>query len=292
MTNSIAFTIILVVTLVVSSNGQIQQEDPAATALATTGEPTFVHLDDIHKQDANTMGLLSIPDGGTMGRCKSTGSVYLTLPNSRDNLNVIFKDPRDAPKSAADAIIQVAKHEVLDNVFPAVGLIFANMSDTADETKFRIYALNLLDVISQSDQSAWGIDDKSTVYRVEVTNVTETVGNVTSEWTPDEVFSAGRVSFPSGTLMYDLIDYDDDTIDEERRQYTIAHLINNRQLVHNSNRFAAMMNGADRVGAQGVMTLWLLGPLSIPLYPIFIACCSVAIWFWYTIQPFLFCCVI
>lgn len=265
-------------------------------AVAKMMEPQSVVLDKLSKADDNTIGLLSIPAGGRISRCTS-GASYLHLPNAAASMNAIFKDPTKAPTSMDDYTLQYAPHDVIDTVLPTTAILFANMSDHANATNFRVYALELLDVVTSHGGDA-KTDSPHVLYRMDVISVTETIGTEsTEEISIEKLLENNMVDFAEGTMLMDLIDVDDDMIDAVKRNNSLATMVRTGQLVHNSERFARQLayesgNQNALVRAQGVLTLWLLGPLSIPLYPAFIACCAVTIWIWYLIQPFLFCCII
>merc|ERR1719277_564979 len=196
-----------------------------------------------------------------------------------------------------DYTLQYAPHDVIDTVLPTTAILFANMSDHANATNFRVYALELLDVVTSHGGDA-KTDSPHVLYRMDVISVTETIGTEsTEEISIEKLLENNMVDFAEGTMLMDLIDVDDDMIDAVKRNNSLATMVRTGQLVHNSERFARQLayesgNQNALVRAQGVLTLWLLGPLSIPLYPAFIACCAVTIWIWYLIQPFLFCCII
>lgn len=173
------------------------------------------------------------------------------------------------------------------NVFPATAVLFANHSNCADAVSFRLYTVKLHDLISE-------LEDPDLMYKMEVTSVLETVGNQTYSVPVEYLFENGPVTFPAGTMMIDLIDIDDERVTDERKQYTLEHMSKSGELAYNADKYAVKaMGGEDAlVGAQGVLTLWILGPFSIPLYPPFIVCCAFSLLIFYTIQPFVFCCII
>lgn len=272
-----------------------KSDTSTALAIPQRLEPPVTILSEITKQDENSIAMLSLPDGGRMSRCRSSGSVYLHLPNSGQRMNVVAQSPPYNITRPEDLTIKFAGHNALASVFPTTAILFTNESCTRNETNFRLFTLTMLDLVTEPE-------DEHLIYKVEIRNATRTLNLETEQVAVDELFytrgaddvmSQSAVSFPTGTMMMDLIDIHDGSIDEERKQYTLAHMADTGELTYNADRFArSVADGGDYVTAQGVLTLWLLGPFSIPLYPAFIVCCAFSLLIWYTIQPFLFCCII
>lgn len=273
----------------VSSQDMPTTYDGNTSVMRTEIEPTIEILETITKSDENSLAMLSLPEGGQLMQCPSSRTTYLKLPGSASRMNIVAESPPYNLSSIEDVTIKYANHSTLENIFPTFAVLFANMSTNANETNFRLHELVLLDLVS-----GWDENDDSAFYRVEILNVTQTVGDgPTTTIRPMDMFSSGRsANFPSGTLMMDLIDHTDKNVKAERVQYTLARMSETGELAYNAERFAKQSVGGDFVGAQGVMTLWLLGPFSIPLYPAFITCCAASSLIWYLIQPFVFCCII
>lgn len=288
------FVMIVMLFLLVSAS-TAQHDD--TFSMVKKVEPQSVILDELSKADDNTIGLLSIPAGGRISRCTS-GASYLYLPNAAASMNAIFQDPTKAPTSMEDYTLQYAPHDVIDTVLPTTAILFANMSEYANATHFRVYALELLDVVTSQHSDDVKMDSPHVLYRMNVMSVTETIGaDSTTEIPIEKILEDKTVGFAEGTMLMDLIDVDDEMISSDTRNNSLATMIATGQLAHNSERYAqqlAVESGDQNalVRAQGVLTLWLLGPFSIPLYPAFIACCAVTIWIWFLIQPFMFCCII
>jgi len=272
-----------------------QSDTSTALAVPQRLEPPVTILSEITKQDENSIAMLSIPDGGRMSWCRSSGSVYLHLPNSGQRMNVVAPSPPYNITRPEDLTIKFAGHNAVESVFPTTAILFTNESCTRNETHFRLFTLTMLDLVTEPE-------DEHLIYKVQIRNVSRTLKEETEEMSVDDLFYSrgaddvmrrSSVSFPTGTMMMDLIDIYDTSIDEDRKQYTLAHMAESGELTYNADRFARSVGeGGDYVTAQGVLTLWLLGPFSIPLYPAFIVCCAFSLLIWYTIQPFLFCCII
>jgi len=252
-----------------------------------------IMVDDISKSDDSAISMLSISEGGRISHCSSSGSSYLTLPNANGLMHIVAQAPQLGKLNATEneVTIRYASHSSIANVFPTTAVLFANETMTTDSTEFRLYTLQLLDLVSFPDNTAL-------TYRVVIKNATShrnVNGTVASAVIMDEILpsssqSAPTIMFPSGSLMIDLIDADDETIDADRRRYTLANMAKSGMLEYQANKLAASPDG--QINAQGLLSLWVLGPLSIPLYPFFFACCSASLLIWYTIQPFVFCCII
>jgi len=181
-----------------------------------------------------------------------------------------------------------SRHKTIENVFPTTAILFSNESATMNTTHFRLFEMTLTDLVSRPEA-------EPLIYKVDLKNIFETIGTKTTEhMSVDRIFGDARhMSFTMGTLMMDLIDNDDDTVAFDRRKYTLAHMADSGELMYYADKYARQAAaGGELVGAQGVLTLWILGPFSIPLYPAFIACCAASSLIWYTIQPFVFCCII
>jgi len=264
---------------------------------ASTHPPPTVLLKDITSSDDNALAMLSVPSGGRISRCPSSGTTYLTLKNTTNIMNIVARTSQFAdtvatsPIPASDISIQYAPHDVIANVFPTTAVLFTNESATADENRIRLYTLSLLDLVSLPE-------DESVTYRVEVVNVTaygSKNGTATAPMIEPMFLSkyegGGPVKFPSGSLMIDLVDVNDPGLSAERKRYTLAHMSQSGELDYQAKKLAAADGTEGLVKAQGGLTLWLLGPFSIPLYPGFIACCAASSLIWYTIQPFVFCCI-
>merc|ERR1712083_297311 len=84
-------------------------------------------------------------------------------------------------------------------------------------------------------------------------SVLETIGKTTSDVPLESLFLNGPITFPTGTMMIDLIDVDDATVADERKSFTLAHMSKSGELAYNADKYAVKaMGGEDTlVGAQG-----------------------------------------
>jgi len=261
----------------------------AAEAIAA--QPVTIRLEELSNTDDNAMAMLSVPTGGRISRCPSSGTTYLTLKNTGHIDNIVAQTSQfgapSTPVPASDVTVRYAPHDVIAKVFPTTAVLFTNESDTDEAVSFRLYTLSLLDLVSQPE-------DESVTYRVDISNVTAYGSKGTTTTPIEPMFSPTYnsphppVTFPSGSLMMDLLDVNDPALSVERKRYSLAHMSQSGELDYQAKK---LTEDADaRIKAQGVATLWLLGPLSIPLYPGFIACCAASSLIFYTIQPYVFCC--
>lgn len=209
---------------------------------------SVIVLDAVTKTDENAIAMMTIPEGGRMSHCVGSGAIYLRMTGVDNMFAVAESPPYDM---SSPTRIKFASHDTLSNIFPTVAVLFANQSSTGCDTSFRLYTVNLLDLVAEPQ-------DGAAMYRMEILNVTETIGTEPTYAVPlDMIFSDSRsITFPSGTMMMDLIDVDDVNVDEERKKYTIAHMSRSGELAYNADKLTRRVNGEELVGAQGVTSNW------------------------------------
>lgn len=211
-------------------------------------DPEILVLDDLSQSDKYAIAMTSIAEGGRLSQCRSSGTTYMKLRGA-DNMNAIARTSplsiNDVGSPEDDAMV-FANHETVANVFPTTAVVFANHSTGADVVSFRLYTVKLQDLISE-------LEDPDLLYRMELMRVLETIGNTTSDVPLESLFVNGPLTFPTGTMMIDLIDVDDANVADERKQYTLGQMSKSGELAYNADKYAVMaMGGEDTfVGAQG-----------------------------------------
>jgi len=245
------------------------------------------------------------------------GSDSLVMVNdmmmSDERTNMTYTAPVSTSSSTIrhsslhSSIIKSGDHGVIrDSVendfisFPKFAVLYVNRSIPNEENEtapshFTIFALNVKQVLNSYAIGDNRTSDVAVVYLVEIIDVinpssssTRRTGEVGNKGIPSEV------QFDVASLFIDLSDEDKPTHISEY-SYTplsLRHIYRTGELAYNTRNFGRFGSPGE-VSAQGVLTLWMLGPFSIPLYPAFIACCTASLIFCpICIQPNLFCCVI
>jgi len=215
-----------------------QDEQPTNTL-----DPEILVLEDLGESGEYAIAMAAIAEGGRLSMCRSSGTTYMKLRGA-DTMNAIAR--YDDMLRSDDAAIPFAAHETVAKVFPTTAVLFANHSNCAD-ISFRLYTLKLHDLISERE-------DPDLMYRMELMSVLERIGNTTRDVPLESLFVNGPVMFPTGTMMIDLVDVDDATVADERKEYTLAHMSKSGELAYNADKYAVKaMGGEDTfVGAQGV----------------------------------------
>merc|ERR1719195_88655 len=100
-------------------------------------------------------------------------------------MNAVARSPTyNKLETPEDVAMVFANHETVADVFPTTAVLFANHSTCADVVKFRLYTVKLHDLISE-------LEDPDLIYRIEITNVLETIGNSTRSVPHEELFGFG-----------------------------------------------------------------------------------------------------